>query len=147
MKMRSVISVLLAAASVAAVGGPAFAGDFAAPAATGSGDREIVLAGGMGGAGAGGGGMGGGGMGGGGMGGDIGTRHFGGGLFGGPMSDFNQQARGSAEGDRAPENYTYQCITPVGRCSFVAPAWLRANSLHSGAGCVCGAAQDGGRIE
>jgi hypothetical protein len=133
MKMRSVISVLLAAASVAAIGAPDFAGGFAAPAA---GDGVIVLAGGMGGGP------------GGGMGGGIGARYLGDGRFGGPMGDFNQQARGSSEGDSAPENYTYQCITPVGRCSFVAPAWLRASSLRSGAGCGCGAGQDrGGRLE
>jgi hypothetical protein len=137
MKVQSVISLLFAAAGVAAIGAPAFAGGFAVPSAAFSG-REIVLAGGMGGGA--GGGMGGGGMGGG-MG--MGLRYFG----GGPMGDFKQQATGSSEGDRAPENYTYQCITPAGRCSFVAPAWLRANSLRSGAGCTCGVGRDTGRVE
>jgi len=139
MKTLSAISVGLVTASVAAMGLPAFAGGLAAPSAPGSGDRAIVLAGGMGGGGA---GMGGGG---GAMGG--GMRYFGGDPFGGPSGDFTQPARGSPERDRAPENYTYQCVTLVGRCSFVAPARLRANSLRSGADCGCGDGQDRGHVE
>ena len=141
MKIGSVISVLLAATSIAAMGGPALSGDFAAPAANGSGDREIVLAGGMGG------GAGGGGMGGGGGGGGMGGSDFRRGQFAAPMGDLNQTANSPSVADSPSENYTYQCITSVGRCSFVAPAWLRANALRSGAGCACGGGRDEGRVE
>jgi hypothetical protein len=44
MKTPSAISVLVAAASVAAIAAPAFAGGFGSPAA-GSGDRKLVLTG------------------------------------------------------------------------------------------------------
>lgn len=125
------------------------------PSSEAQGGRAIVLAGGMGGGSGGMGGGGTGGMGGGatgthsgafGMGGGGG--HFGGGMFGGPTTNFDQPAAASSDNaGNAPDNYTYQCITPAGRCSFVAPAALRANSLRSGADCGCGGGQPQGRIE
>jgi hypothetical protein len=146
---RLSISVILAVAGAAALTVPVFAGGFGAPS---SGDPEIVLAGGMGGGaggmGGGAGGMGGsaGGMRGGNLGG-TGTDNFGDSQFGGPMSDFGQAARGSSGAGTALDNYTYQCVTSAERCSFVAPAWLRAGSLRSGADCVCGNGPEKGRVE
>jgi hypothetical protein len=69
------------------------------------------------------------------------------GQFAAPMGDLNQTANSPSVADSPSENYTYQCITSVGRCSFVAPAWLRANALRSGAGCACGGGRDEGRVE
>jgi hypothetical protein len=61
---------------------------------------------------------------------------------------------GAAQPDSTPvaggsqgDSYTYQCVTPIGRCSFVAPAWMRASSLRSGAGCACDDGRIGGRVE
>lgn len=73
--------------------------------------------------------------------------HFGGGMFG-PSTNFDQPAAASSDNaSNAADNYTYQCVTPAGRCSFVAPAALRANALRSGAACGCGGGQPQGRIE
>jgi hypothetical protein len=125
---------------------------------------ELVLVGGMGG---GGGGMGGGtaaGMGGGagiggntggmaggnggGMGGGSGGMNgggFGGNMFGGQTAGFGESAAGST--GSGGQYYTYQCATPVGRCSFVAPAALRDNSLRSGADCACPDGRSRGQVE
>jgi hypothetical protein len=116
-------------------------------------DRAIVFVGGMGGGGAGmggmgGGGMGGGGMGGGGMGGWMGGGHFGSDdLFGNSGQSFGRPAEDQPANSAPLGYYTYQCITPAGRCPFVAPASLRGNSLRSGADCVCADGQSKGRIE
>lgn len=144
-------AAVLALLPVVCEGGSAATGGFSPDA---GGGRAIVLAGGMGGGaggmGGGGGGMGGGatGMGGGAFGMGGGGGHFGGGMFGGPTTDFDRPAVAAPSDNPAPaDNYTYQCVTPAGRCSFVAPAALRANSLRSGADCGCGGGQPQGRIE
>ena len=154
MNKLAAAAALLALLPAMGIAGAAAAGSLAPPDAAGSG-RAIMLAGGMGGSG---GGMGGGngGMGGGatgmhsgafGMGGGGG--HFGGGMLGGPATNFEQPAAASLDnaGSARPDNYTYQCVTPAGRCSFVAPAALRANSLRSGAACGCAGGQPQGRIQ
>jgi hypothetical protein len=83
------------------------------------------------------GGGGGGGMNGGGM--------NGGGMFAGSGFGSAQPATDSPGGGTS---HTYQCVTPVGRCAFVAPAALRDNSLRSGADCACpDNRQTRGRIE
>jgi hypothetical protein len=132
------------------------------PSVPGIGDHGIVLVGGMGGGNAGGmgggnaggmgggntGGMGGGsagGMGGGSAGGMMGDQYGYGGIFGGPMTGFGRPVRYPSESSGL--YYTYQCVTPTGRCSFVAPAALRDNSLRSGADCGCGNGQVRGRVE
>jgi hypothetical protein len=153
MSTPSAILALLATAMVAFMVSGAFSGELAAPSAAVSGDRGIVLAGGMsgggGGMGGGAGGMGGGniggGMGAGNFGGGMGGGNFGGGMFHGPLTDFDVQQPSHA--NAASDSYTYQCITPAGHCSFVAPAWLRASSLHSGAGCACDSGQTQGRVQ
>jgi hypothetical protein len=68
--------------------------------------------------------------------------------FGGP-ADFDRPSAATADqtSSAPPDNYTYQCITPSSRCSFVAPAALRANALRSGADCGCGSGRPQGRIE
>jgi hypothetical protein len=124
------------AATPALVAPPVFAADRAAPPI--SADHPVILAGGMSG-GSGGMGGGGGGMGGGG--------HFGGDMFGAPMTDGSHSSQPSGEANTAGDSYTYQCITAVGRCAFVAPAWMRANSLKSGADCACSGGQMRGRVE
>ena len=82
----------------------------------------------------------GGGMGGGattgGMGGGTTTGGMGGGTTTGGMGG------GATTGDWPGNNaqtsyYTYQCATPAGGCSFVAPASLRSSSLRAGARCSC----------
>lgn len=153
MNKLATAAALLALLPVTGIANAAAAGRL--PSAGAQGGRAIVLAGGMS-AGSGGMGGGGGGMGGGatgmhsgafGMGGGGG--HFGGGMFGGPTTNFDQPAAAASDqtSNAPPDNYTYQCITPAGRCSFVAPAALRANSLRSGADCGCGGGQPQGRIE
>ena len=97
------------------------------------------------------GGMGGattGGMGGGattgGMGGGATT---GGGMFNGP-SNFGTNGSSDRPGsDAQPSYYTYQCATPAGGCSFVAPAWLRSSSLRAGARCSCSDGLSQGQIK
>ena len=130
---------------------------------TGGANPELVLVGGIGGGGGMGGGnaagMGGGaGMGGntggmgagnaGGMGGGSGGMNggsFGGTMFGGPAVGFGEPAADST--GSGGQYYTYQCATPVGRCSFVAPAALRDNSLRSGADCACPDGRSKGQVE
>ena len=97
------------------------------------------------------GGMGGattGGMGGGattgGMGGGATT---GGGMFNGP-SNFGTNGSSDRPGsDAQPSYYTYQCATPAGGCSFVAPASFRSSSLRAGAPCSCADGQRQGQLK
>lgn len=79
-----------------------------------------------------------------GMGGTSGGRNSGG-TFGGSTADFGQSP--SDPGAGGGQYFTYQCVTPAGRCSFVAPAALRGNSLRSGADCACGNGGTPGRVE
>ncbi len=164
MSKRLAISAIFAATAGGIAICPAFSAEFPAPKAVPPGHVGFVLAGGMGGSGGGmsggGGGMsgggggtgsgGGGGMsgGGGGMGGGFGGMgggSFGGGLFGGPATAYQQS---SQWGDRASsDSYSYQCITSSGSCSFVAPAWMRASSLRSGSDCACDGGQTRGRVQ
>ena len=83
-------------------------------------------------------------MGGGSTGGGMGGGSTGGGMFGSPTQSY----RGSASpADNAqPAYYTYQCTTPVGGCSFAAPAALRSTSLRAGARCACAVGQPEGQI-
>jgi hypothetical protein len=112
----------------------------------GGGSGGMGSSGGMGGGGIGGGGIGG--MGGGGMGGWMGGGHFGSDdLFGNSGQSFGRPAEDQPANSAPLGYYTYQCITPAGRCPFVAPASLRENSLRSGADCVCADGQSKGRIE
>jgi hypothetical protein len=141
------VAALLAAAQLALAVAPAGAGSILLPSAVSAADQGIVLVGGMGGGSAGGmGGGTGGGMGGASAGG-MGGGNFGGGMFHGQPTDFDgpgQEPWGSAS---PRDTFTYQCITPAGRCSFVAPASLRASSLRSGAECGCSGGQTTGRVE
>jgi hypothetical protein len=105
----------------------------------------VVLAGGM----TGGGGMIGGGMTGrgmtGGMGGGAATGGMGGGTTTGGMGG---GMTGDWPGSNAqPSYFTYQCATPAGACSFVAPASLRSSSLRVGARCSCSDGLSQGRIK
>jgi hypothetical protein len=63
------------------------------------------------------------------------------------MTSFNRTGQQPTDSGATTENFTYQCVTPAGRCSFVAPASLRANSLRSGADCACSGGQTAGRVE
>ena len=160
MRIRLAISAIFAAAGSLAAG-PALSGEFAVPgAAFADGNVAIVLAGGMSGSGGGmtggGGGMsggsggmsgGGGGMsgGGGGMSGGVGGMS-GGGMFRGSFSDFAQPADGSGASGSS-DSYSYQCVTPIGNCSFVAPAWMRASTLRGGSDCACNGGQTRGRVQ
>ncbi len=147
------IAALLAAAPIALVAALAAAGSLSPPSAVAGADGGIVLAAGMGG-GAGGmgggtGGMGGGnagGMGGGNAGG-MGGGNFGGGMFRGPPADFDQPGQQQGASGAPSDNYTYQCVTAAGRCSFVGAASARASSLRSGALCACGGGPPNGRVE
>jgi hypothetical protein len=132
-----------------AVAGSRFAGALLSPFATdvAGPDAAVVLVAGKGGGTGGGattGGMGGGattgGMGGGtttgGMGGGTTTGSMGGGMTGG------------LPGSNAQLSYfTYQCATPAGACSFVAPASLRSSSLRAGARCSCSDGLSQGQIK
>jgi hypothetical protein len=129
-------------------------------------DPAVVFVAGMGGGGTGGGrgggmgggstgGMGGGntsgGMGGGntsgGMGGGNTSGGTGSGMFGSPTQSFGGSGSSASTGDNAqPAYYTYQCATPVGGCSFAAPAALRSTSLRAGARCACAVGQPEGQI-
>jgi hypothetical protein len=107
---------------------PWFAGSLSSLIATdttGSDAAFVLVGGGMGGGATTGGGMRGGTIGGG-MGGGATT----GGMGGGTTGDLPGN---SAQ----PSYYTYQCTTPAGGCSFVAPASLRSSSLRAGARCSC----------
>ena len=46
-----------------------------------------------------------------------------------------------------PSYYTYQCATPAGGCSFVAPASFRSSSLRAGAPCSCADGQRQGQLK
>ena len=86
-----------------------------------------------------------GGMSGGGTGRGTGGMNGGGDMFAGSGVGFAQPAPDpSASGG---SYYTYQCVTPVGRCSFVAPAALRGNALRSGADCACPDGRSRGQVE
>jgi len=91
-----------------------------------------------------GGGSTGGGMGGGNTGGGIGGGNTGGGMFGSPTQSYGGSA--SPADNAQPAYYTYQCTTPVGGCSFAAPAALRSTSLRAGARCACAVGQPEGQI-
>ena len=81
----------------------------------------------------------------GGMGGGATT---GGGMFNGPASNFGTNGSSDWPGNNArPSYYTYQCATPAGGCSFVAPASLRSSSLRAGARCSCAEGQSQGQIK
>jgi hypothetical protein len=120
---------------------------------TGGGMGGGSTGGGMGG-GSTGGGMGGGstggGMGGGSTGGGMGGGSTGGGMggmFGSPAQSFGGSgSSASPENNAQPSYYTYQCATPVGGCSFAAPAALRSTSLRAGARCACAVGQPEGQI-
>jgi hypothetical protein len=137
--------------SVALAVMPAAAGNVAPPSVAD--DGKIVLVGGMGSGG--GGGMGGGsaggmGGGGGGMSGSAGGGMSGGrsgygNMYGSPLPHFGESAQDQT--GSGGQNYTYQCVTLAGRCSFVAPAALRDNALRTGADCACGDGQSKGRVE
>ena len=100
-------------------------------------DAVVVLAAGKGG------GMGGSGAATGGMGGGT----FGGGMFNDPAASFGMNGSGWPGGSAQPSYYTYQCVTPSGQCSFVAPASLRSSSLRAGARCSCSDGLSQGQIE
>ena len=90
------------------------------------------------------GGMGGSGATGGGMGGGT----TGGGMFGTPAPSFGTNGSSDWPGNSAQSSYyTYQCATPAGACSFVAPASLRSSSLRAGARCSCAEGQSQGQIK
>ena len=81
----------------------------------------------------------------GGMGGGATT---GGGMFNGPASNFGTNGSSDWPGNNArPSYYTYQCATPAGGCSFVAPASLRSSSLRAGARCSCSDGLSQGQIK
>ena len=130
------VAALLAAGPIAvpALAVPAKSGPQPVAAAA---DRAIVLIGGMSG---GGGGMGGGS-------GGMSGGYFNGGMYHSPMMDFDRSADQSSDSSGKSDSYTYQCVTPAGSCSFVAPAALRANSLHSGADCACSSGRTTGRLQ
>jgi len=80
----------------------------------------------------------------GGMGGGATT---GGGMFNGP-SNFGTNGSSDRPGsDAQPSYYTYQCATPAGGCSFVAPASFRSSSLRAGAPCSCADGQRQGQLK
>jgi hypothetical protein len=116
---------------------PWFAGSLSSLIATdttGSDAAVVLVGGGMGGGATTGGGMRGGTIGGG-MGGGATTGGMGGGATTGGMGG---GTTGDLPGNSAqPSYYTYQCTTPAGGCSFVAPASLRSSSLRAGARCSC----------
>jgi hypothetical protein len=104
----------------------------------------VFVAGGGGGTG---GGRGGGSTGGGMGGGSTGGGSTGGGMFGSPAQSFGGSGSSDWPGNSAqPSYYTYQCATPVGGCSFTAPAALRSTSLRAGARCACAVGQPEGQI-
>lgn len=153
------VTTLFAAAPFVVGAAPAAAGGvpkLSGFSAAGPVNPELVLVGGMGG---GGGGMGGGaamggntgGMGSGsagGMGGgsnEMNGNGFGSNMFGGAAAGSGQPAADPTES--GGQYYTYRCVTPAGRCLFVAPAGLRDNSLRSGAVCACPDSQSRGQVE
>src|SRR6516225_3215010 len=131
---------LIVTASISA-GRPAaaegrFAGPLSGPFATdvAGPDATVGFVAGMGGSGATGGGMGGG--------------TTGGGMFGTPAPSFGTNGSSDWPGNSAQSSYyTYQCATPAGACSFVAPASLRSSSLRAGARCSCSDGMSQGQIK
>jgi hypothetical protein len=114
---------------------------------TGGGMGGGSTGGGMGGGSTGGGSTGGGSTGGGMGGGSTGGGSTGGGMFGSPAQSFGGSGSSDWPGNSAqPSYYTYQCATPVGGCSFTAPAALRSTSLRAGARCACAVGQPEGQI-
>ena len=140
-------------ATTGGMGGGAMTGGMGGGAATG-GMGGGAATGGMGG-GAATGGMGGGattgGMGGGAATGGMGGGAFGGtggGMFNDSAASFGTNNSSGWPGDSAHSSYyTYQCVTPTGQCSFVAPASLRASSLRAGARCSCSDGLSQGQVK
>jgi hypothetical protein len=129
-------------------GGSTAGGGMGGGATTGGGMGGGTTGGGMGGGATTGGNTGGstgGGMGGstgGGMGGSTG-----GGTGGSPAPSFGANNSSDWPGNSAQSSYyTYQCTTPAGVCSFVAPAALRSSSLSPGARCACAVGQPEGQV-
>jgi hypothetical protein len=113
-----------------------FATDVAGP------DATVVFVAGMGG------GTTSGGMRGGTTGGMGGSGATGGGMFGTPAPSFGANGSSDWPGNSAQSSYyTYQCATPAGACSFVAPASRRSSSLRAGARCSCAEGQSQGQIK
>ncbi|HEV2098841.1 MAG TPA: hypothetical protein VGR45_07925 [Stellaceae bacterium] len=149
MHKLSVAAVVFAAAEIAFFGpATAASGVGQSPALSGitapGPDHAIIFVGGMGGSG---GGMGGGAGGMGGAGGGMGGGHLGSGDPFGPVNNFARPSEDQPADAGQPADYTYQCVTPAGRCPFVARAALRSSSLRSGADCVCGDGSARGRVE
>ena len=72
----------------------------------------------------------------------------GGGVFGTPAPSFGTNGSSDWPGNSAQSSYyTYQCATPAGACSLVAPASLRSSSLRAGARCSCAEGQSQGQIK
>ena len=145
--------VVLVAGKGGGMGGGATTGGMGGGATTG-GMGGGAMTGGMGG-GAATGGMGGGattgGMGGGAATGGMGGGAFGGtggGMFNDSAASFGTNNSSGWPGDSAHSSYyTYQCVTPTGQCSFVAPASLRASSLRAGARCSCSDGLSQGQVK
>jgi hypothetical protein len=76
-----------------------------------------------------------------------------GGMEGGTTSGGISSSPGTNGSNDWPGNsaqssyYTYQCATPAGGCSFVAPASFRSNSLRAGAPCSCADGQRQGQLK
>ena|SRR6516164_271514 len=79
----------------------------------------------------------------GGMGGGATTGGMGGGATTGGMGGGATTGGNNAQ----PSYYTYQCATPAGGCSFVAPASFRSSSLRAGAPCSCADGQRQGQLK
>jgi len=79
----------------------------------------------------------------GGMGGGATTGGMGGGATTGGMGGGTTTGGNNAQ----PSYYTYQCATPAGGCSFVAPASFRSSSLRAGAPCSCADGQRQGQLK
>ena len=74
----------------------------------------------------------------GGIGGGTGGGMFSDGMPNNPAPSLGaNSSSGSPANSAQPSYYTYQCATPAGGCSFVAPASLRSSSLRAGARCSC----------
>ena len=89
---------------------------------------------------------------GGGMGGGATTGGTGGGAttggMGGGATTGGMGGGATTGGNNAqPSYYTYQCATPAGGCSFVAPASFRSSSLRAGAPCSCADGQRQGQLK
>ena len=71
----------------------------------------------------------------------------GGGVFGTPAPSFGTSGSDWPGNSAQSSYYTYQCATPAGVCSFVAPASLRSSSLRAGARCSCSDGLSQGQIK